>query len=62
MDKTLYACDELAGFITAVAKVRPEGIRGMQSGEREEEAQAEGFAAAVNREDITRGAEDWASI
>ena len=32
LDKTLYACDELAGFITAVARLRPEGIRGLQAG------------------------------
>ena len=31
LDKTLYACDELAGFITAVARLRPEGIAGMEA-------------------------------
>src|SRR5687767_2050942 len=31
LDKTLYACDELAGFITACAMVRPEGIAGMEA-------------------------------
>jgi len=31
MDKTLYACDELAGFCTAVAMIRPQRIRGMKA-------------------------------
>ena len=31
LDKTLYACDELAGLSMAVAKIRPDGLRGMKS-------------------------------
>lgn len=58
LDKTLYACDELAGFITAAAMVRPEGIAGMQTSSVKKKLKAKGFAAAVNREDITRGADD----
>jgi len=58
LDKTLYACDELSGFITACAKVRPEGIVGMKASSVKKKLKAKGFAAAVNREDITRGAAD----
>jgi len=58
LDKTLYACDELAGFVTAVAKVRPQGIEGLQASSVKKKLKAKGFAAAVNRDDITRGAAD----
>ena len=58
LDKTLYACDELAGFITAVAMVRPEGIHGMQASSVKKKLKQKGFAAAVKREDITAGAAD----
>jgi predicted hydrolase (HD superfamily) len=58
LDKTLYACDELAGFIVAVALLRPEGIRGMQAKSVEKKLKQKSFAAAVSREDITRGAAD----
>ncbi len=58
LDKTLYACDELAGFITAVARVRPEGINGMKAKSVRKKMKQKAFAAAVNREDIVRGAED----
>lgn len=58
MDKTLYACDELAGFVTACARVRPEGIHGMQSSSVRKKMKQKSFAAAVNRDDIVRGAED----
>ena len=58
LDKTLYACDELAGFITAVAKVRPEGIAGMEAKSVKKKLKQLSFAAAVNRGDITRGAAD----
>jgi putative nucleotidyltransferase with HDIG domain len=57
LDKTLYACDELAGFITACAVVRPERIVGLQAKSVRKKMKQKSFAAAVNRDDITRGAE-----
>ncbi len=58
LDKTLYACDELAGFITAVAKVRPEGIHGLKASSVKKKLKQKSFAAAVRREDIAHGAAD----
>ncbi len=58
LDKTLYACDELAGFITAVARLRPEGIRGMQAASVRKKLKQKSFAQSVGREDIARGAAD----
>jgi len=58
LDKTLYACDELTGFITAAAMVRPERLSGLQSASVRKKMKQKAFAAAVNREDIVRGAED----
>lgn len=58
LDKALSACDELAGFVTAVAKVRPEGIAGMTASSVKKKMKAKGFAAAVRREDITSAAAD----
>ncbi len=58
LDKTLYACDELAGFITAVAKVRPEGLLGLKAGSVKKKFKQKSFAAAVRREDIAQGAAD----
>ncbi len=58
LDKTLYACDELAGFIVAVARVRPEGLAGLEASSVKKKLKQKSFAAAVNRDDITRGAAD----
>jgi putative nucleotidyltransferase with HDIG domain len=58
LDKTLYACDELAGFITACAMVRPERLAGMQASSVKKKMKAKGFAASVSRDDIARGAAD----
>src|SRR5437868_41836 len=58
LDKTLYACDELAGFITACAMVRPERLIGMQASSVKKKLKAKGFAASINRDDIARGAAD----
>jgi putative nucleotidyltransferase with HDIG domain len=58
MEKTLYAVDELSGFILAVAYVRPEGLVGMTPKSVKKKLKQPSFAAAVNREDIVRGAAD----
>ncbi len=58
MDKTLYACDELAGFISAVAAVRPDGLYGMKAKSVRKKMKQKAFAAAINRDDIVRGAEE----
>jgi putative nucleotidyltransferase with HDIG domain len=56
--KTLYAVDELSGFITACAMVRPTGIVGMTPKSVKKKLRQPSFAAAVDRDDIRRGAED----
>jgi putative nucleotidyltransferase with HDIG domain len=58
LDKTLYACDELCGFIMAVAVIRPEKFDGLKASSVQKKLKAKNFAAAVNRDDITRGAAD----
>jgi putative nucleotidyltransferase with HDIG domain len=58
MDKTLYACDELCGFITACALVRPGRLDGLKAKSVRKKMKTASFAAAVNRDDITNGAED----
>src|ERR1051326_4075683 len=54
--KTLFAVDELCGFITAVAYVRPEKLTGMTAGSVRKKMKQKSFAAAVKREDIEKGA------
>jgi len=58
LDKALFACDELAGFCTAAALVRPEGIQGMKAKSVRKKMKQKSFAANVSREDIVRGAEE----
>src|SRR5436853_6860515 len=58
LDKALYACDELAGLVTACAMVRPERLNGMQASSVKKKLKAKGFAASINRDDIARGAAD----
>jgi putative nucleotidyltransferase with HDIG domain len=58
MAKTLYAVDELSGFIVACALVRPEGLEGLRAKSVRKKMKQKSFAAAVNREDIVRGAEE----
>ena len=58
MDKTLYACDELSGFIMACALVRPTRLEGMKPKSVRKKMKQASFAAAIHREDIVSGAED----
>ena len=58
MSKTLYAVDELSGFIVACALMRPEGLENMKAKSVRKKMKQKSFAAAVNRDDIVRGAEE----
>src|SRR5262245_33864278 len=55
--KTLFAVDELCGFVTAVAYVRPEKLTGMTPSSVRKKMKQKSFAAAVKREDIQKGAD-----
>ncbi len=59
IDKALYACDELCGFITACALVRPTRLDGLEPKSVRKKLKQVSFAANVNRDDITRGAADF---
>ena len=58
MEKTLYAVDELCGFVMACAYVRPEGIHGMTPKSVKKKMKTPAFAAAVNRDELRAGAEE----
>ncbi len=58
MERALAAVDELCGFVLACAYVRPSGINGMTAKSVRKKLKQPSFAAAVGREDITRGAEE----
>ena len=55
MAKVLYACDELCGFISAVAVIRPNKISDLEVSSVKKKLKDKRFAANVNREDITQG-------
>ena len=56
--RVLFACDELAGFIVAVAKVRPNGLDDLKAKSVTKKLKDRAFAAAVSRDDIDQGAQD----
>ena len=56
--KTLYAVDELSGFIAACALVRPTGLDGMTPKSVKKKLKQPSFAAGVNREEVRQGAEE----
>jgi putative nucleotidyltransferase with HDIG domain len=56
LEKTLFAVDELSGFLMACAYVRPEGIHGLTPKSVKKKMKQPSFAAAVNREELRAGA------
>jgi putative nucleotidyltransferase with HDIG domain len=58
MAKTLFAVDELSGFLVACAQVRPKGIHGMTPKSVKKKLKTVAFAAAVNRDEVREGAEE----
>src|SRR6185436_14404281 len=59
LEKTLYACDEMAGFITAAALVRPsKSVLDLEAKSVMKRMKDKAFARAVSREDLLKGAEE----
>jgi putative nucleotidyltransferase with HDIG domain len=58
LEKTLYAVDELSGFLMACSYVRPTGIHGLTPKSVKKKLKAREFAAAVDRDALRAGAED----
>ena len=59
LEHTLYACDEMSGFVTAAALVRPSrSVLDLEAPSVIKRMKDKAFARAVNREDLRRGADE----
>ena len=59
LEKTLYACDEMSGFVTAASLVRPsKSILDLEASSVVKRMKDKAFARAVSRDDLRRGAEE----
>lgn len=57
LDKALFACDELTGFIVAVALMRPDGVMTLEAASVMKKLKDKKFAAGVKRDEVAQGAE-----
>jgi putative nucleotidyltransferase with HDIG domain len=57
LKRTLFACDELSGFVHACGLVRPTGLEGLEPKSVRKKLKQPSFAAGVSREDVYAGAE-----
>jgi putative nucleotidyltransferase with HDIG domain len=58
LKKTLFACDELSGFIHACGLVRPDGIETLEPKSVRKKLKQPSFASGVNRDDVYKGADE----
>ncbi len=59
LDHTLFACDELAGFLTACALIKPsKKIADVEAASVKKKLKDKAFARGVNRDDVRAGAEE----
>jgi len=59
LDRALFACDELAGFLTACALIKPsKSIDEVEAASVKKKLKDKAFARGVNREDVYKGAEE----
>jgi putative nucleotidyltransferase with HDIG domain len=58
LKKTLFACDELSGFVHACGLVRPDGIETLEPKSVKKKLKQPSFASGVNRDDVYKGAEE----
>src|SRR5919206_1584916 len=57
LKKTLFACDELSGFVHACGLVRPTGLEGLEPKSVRKKLKQPSFAAGVHRDEVYKGAE-----
>jgi predicted hydrolase (HD superfamily) len=57
LKKTLFACDELSGFVHACGLVRPTGLDGLEPKSVQKKLKQPSFAAGVHRDEVYAGAE-----
>jgi len=57
LKKTLFACDELSGFVHACGLVRPAGLDGLEPKSVKKKLKQPSFASGVNRDEVQQGAE-----